>query len=227
MLYTEETVRANIRTREGKRVFFLGKGDTLTPGARDYLSRERIEIRPAEMAKMEEYVLPGGGFLKEKPEHMTHLQGNILVSKAHPRIVFRGAVDELQAQILLCQLKLPSFRAELGEMLELARRIIRCDVLEEPLQHQKLCGLTDHELREHSHRPQEYYGQIHFMPAWSDGEQILLLNRLRCGVRETERLAVAAFSDGDGKPIRTDIPQALNRMSSMVYILMIRIKKQG
>ena len=50
MLYTEEMVRANIRNREGKRVFFLGRGDTLTPGARDYLSRERIEILPGEQA---------------------------------------------------------------------------------------------------------------------------------------------------------------------------------
>ena len=35
MLYTEEAVRANIRTREGKRVFFLGSHDQLTSGARD------------------------------------------------------------------------------------------------------------------------------------------------------------------------------------------------
>ena len=48
MLYTEEAVRSNIRNREGKRVFYLGKGDTLTSEARDYLKRERIEILPAE-----------------------------------------------------------------------------------------------------------------------------------------------------------------------------------
>ena len=45
MLYNEEAVRANIRNREGKRIFYLGKGDQLTSAARDYLSRERIEIR--------------------------------------------------------------------------------------------------------------------------------------------------------------------------------------
>ena len=42
MLYTEEAVKANIRSREGKRVFFLGKNDNLTSAARDYLSRERM-----------------------------------------------------------------------------------------------------------------------------------------------------------------------------------------
>ena len=227
MLFTEETVRANIRSRDGKRVFFLGKGDTLTPGARDFLTRERIEIRSAEEAKIDTFQLLGGGYLKEKPEHMTHLQGNILVSKAHPRIGFRGAMDTLQAEILLCQLVLTGeIRRDLQQILELARRIIRCDVLEEPLPGGNLCGLKEQELRSHSHRPQEFYGQPHFMPEYGDGEAILRLNRVRCAVREAERLAVAAFCGGEGKPERADILQALNRMSSMVYILMIRVKKE-
>ena len=44
MLYDEAAVKANIRNREGKRVFVLGKHDTLTPSARDYLNRERIAV---------------------------------------------------------------------------------------------------------------------------------------------------------------------------------------
>ena len=226
MLYTEEAARANVRTRDGKRVFFLGKSDTLTPGARDFLTRERIEVRPAEEAKIGEYRLLSGGILREKPEHLTHLQGNVLVSKDHPRIAFRGAVDALQAEILLCQLEIPAMRRELGEILKLARRIMRCDVLEEPLQEEKLCGLTQQELRAHSHRPQDHYGQPHFMPEWEDGPEILRLNRLRCRVRDAERAAVAAFADENGKPARVDLLQAMNRMSSMVYILMIRWKKE-
>lgn len=35
MLYNEEAVRANIRNREGKRIFYLGKGDQLTSAARE------------------------------------------------------------------------------------------------------------------------------------------------------------------------------------------------
>ena len=60
MLYTEEAVKANIRSREGKRVFFLGKNDNLTSAARDYLSQERIEIRPAQSARPERFPLLGG-----------------------------------------------------------------------------------------------------------------------------------------------------------------------
>ena len=104
MLYTEESARANVRNRDGKRVFYLGRGDTLTPGARDFLSRERIEIRPGESAKIEEYRLLNGAVLREKPEHMTHLNGDVLVEKTHPRIRFRGTMDTLEAELLLCQL---------------------------------------------------------------------------------------------------------------------------
>lgn len=227
MLYTEETVKDNLRSREGKRVFFLGKEDRLTPGARDFLTRERVEILPAEQAKMEIFQLPNGAYLKEKPEHMTHLQGNILVPKDHPRIRFRGAMDTLEAEMMLCQLNLKELRKPLEELLGQARVLLRCEVLGEPVPEGKLCGLTPQELRAHSHRPQDYYGQPHFMPTVGDGAAIVWLNRLRCAVREAERLAVAAFRDGDGNCARPDIIRALNRMSSMVYILMIREKSGG
>ena len=225
MLYTEEQVRANIRNREGRRVFFLGKDDRLTPGARDWLQRERIQVLPAESAKIETYRLLGGGFVTEKPEYMTHLHGDVLVSKTHPRIAFRGAMDALEAELILCQLHVEAVRAELGELLELARRLIRCDVLEEAVPEGKLCGLTEAEIRTHSHRPQDFYDQPHFMPAHTDGAAVVWLNRCRCVARRAELAAVAAFRDADGVPNRVDILRALNRMSSMLYILMIRLKK--
>ena len=225
MLYTEEMVRANIRNREGMRVFFLGKSDTLTPGARNYLSRERIQILPGEMAKIETYRLLNGAVLSEKPEQMTHLRGDILVPKTHPRIRFRGAMDTLEAELLLCQLKCgEKLRDDLGEILDLARRLIRCEVMEEPVPEGKLCGLTEQEQRERSHRPQDFYGQAHFMPEAADGEMVLLLNRCRCGARAAELAAAAAFTDENGNAVRVDILRALNRMSSMIYILMIRTR---
>ena len=176
MLYTEQNVRDNIRNREGKRVFYLRDTDRLTAGARDFLRRERIEILPAEQAKPRQYVLENGAYLDEKPEHMTHLNGNVLVQKTHPRIVFRGKMDLLEAELMLCQLKVPALEKELGEILAVARHLLRCEVLDEPVSEGKLCGLTEQELRKRSHMPQDYYGQPHFMPLVADGEQILLLN---------------------------------------------------
>ena len=87
MLYNEEAVRANIRNREGKRIFYLGKGDQLTSAARDYLSRERIEIRPGEQAKQDCFPLLTGGFLTEKPEHMTHFPKRGFLVVLTPRII--------------------------------------------------------------------------------------------------------------------------------------------
>ena len=81
MLFTEENARDNLRNREGKRVFYLGKNDRLTAAARDFLARERIPILPAEEAKPERWKLLTGGYAEEKPEHMTHLYGDVLVAK--------------------------------------------------------------------------------------------------------------------------------------------------
>ena len=226
MLYNEEAVRANIRNRDGKRVFYLGKGDQLTSAARDWLTRERIPILPGEQAKPERYRLLSGGFTEEKPEHMTHLNAEVLVPKNHPRILFRGKLDTLEAELILCQLEDPDLVTPVGEVLALARQIIRCDVLEEKLHWDKLCGLTEGEQRHRSHFPQEYYGQPHFMPCTGDGMAIARLNRARCAAREAELAAVEAFSDREGNPTRPDLLKALNRMSSMLYILMVQRKSK-
>ena len=224
MLCTEEIVRANIRNRKGQRVYYLAKGDRLTSGARDYLTRERIEILSPEQARPERYRLPGGGYLEEKPEHMTHLRDDVLVLKSHPVIAFRGKLDTLQAELILGQLELPQEAKRLGEILELSRQLIRCDVMQEPVSREKLCGFTEQELRSRSQFPQEYYGTAHFMPQASDGMVIARLNRLRTCVREAELAAAAAFTDAEGNCTRPDILRAMNRMSSMVYIMMIENK---
>ena len=213
MLYTEEMVRMNIRNRDGSRVFYLAKEDTLTPGARDWLSRERVRILDAAGAKPEEYRLLNGAVLREKPEHMTHLHGDVLVHKTHPRIAFRGAMDTLEAALLMCG-------DSVREILELARRLIRCEVMDEPVGEFTLYGLTEAEQRKRSHFPQDYYGQPHFMPDFTDSAQLLQLNWARCCARSAELAAAAAFPDGQ----RTDIQKTLNRMSSMLYILMIKEK---
>lgn len=224
MLWTETAVRENLRNRDGKRVFYLASGDRLTPGARDWLARERVEILPASQARPESYHLLNGAAVLEKPEEMTHLRGDVLVPKDHPRIKFRGAMDTLEAELLVCQLNHPNVAGQVGEILELARRIIRCDVLEEVLPEGRLCGLTEGEQRQRSHRPQDFFGIPHFMPAAADGAVVLALNQCRCAARAAELAAVGAFVDRDGRAERPDILRALNRMSSMLYVLMCMTK---
>lgn len=225
MLYTKEAVQANLRNREGKRVFYLGKGDQLTSDAKDFLTRERIPILPAQQARPAQYRLACGGVMEEKPEHMTHLNGELLVPKTHPRIAFRGAIDRLEAQLLLCQSVADSWAyPRLQEALDLSRELIRCDVLETPLPEKKLDGMDAGELRSRSHRPQDYYGQPHFMPDGKDSPLLLQINLARCAARSAELAGVDAFTDREGNPTRVDILQALNRLSSYLYIIMIQLK---
>lgn len=226
MLYTEEAARANLRSRDGKRVFFLGKNDNLTSAARDFLLRERIEILPAEEAKPERYRLLGGGFTEKKPEHMTHLDGTTLVPKTHPRIVFRGKLDTLEARLIACRLEAPEFDRELGEILCFTRKLLRAEVLGEPVEEGTLCGMTEQELRRRSHFPQDSYGQPHFMPEAADGPVMAQLNLARCAAREAELAAVAAFTGPDGQVTRLDLIRAMNRLSSAIYLLMIRQKRK-
>ena len=226
MLYTATNVRDNIRNRDGNRVFYLGKGDQLTSEARDFLFRERIEILPAEKAKIEWYRTLDGGFFQEKPEDMTHLRGDILVKKDHPRILFRGAIDTLEAELLFAQME-TGMASPLQEALDAARKLIAADVLEQPVEEKTLGGMDAEQLRKRSHFPQEYYGIPHFMPQLSDGRKILLLNKCRCVARQAELQAVRAFRDGEGNCTREDIVRALNRLSSFLYLLMIEEKAKS
>lgn len=220
MLYTLENVRDNLRTRGGERVFFLGEGDTLTSAARDYLNRERIPIRPAAQAKIERFRGLDGAWYDEKPEHMTQLTGEVLVPKTHPRILFRGKLDSLESRLLLLALEEPRWKAECLELLDYVRDILKCEVLDTPLQDRRLLGRTQEELRSHSQNPQKYLGTPHFMPEPRHGITVARLNLLRTQVRETELAAAAAFPGQ-----RQDLIRGLNRLSSAVYILMLECVK--
>lgn len=229
-LFTEQAVRANIRVRDGKRVFYLGSHDQLTPSARQWLSHERVEIIPAgTLPKEQTYTTLFGGVLHEKPEHMTHLHGNVLVFKDHPRIVFRGMLDTLEAETLLCQKTAhqegyTALPAALQQVLDFVRRLIPCDVLNEPVGEVSFGGMTPGQLREHSHYPQKYYDTPHFMPDYTMPQTMLALNHLRTVVRRTELAAYRAFRTEDGAVTRDDMILALNRLSSYLWILMIQLK---
>lgn len=229
-LFTEQAVRANIRVRDGKRVFYLGSHDQLTPSARQWLSHERVEIIPAgTLPKEQTYTTLFGGVLHEKPEHMTHLYGNVLVFKDHPRIVFRGMLDTLEAETLLCQKTAhqegyTALPAALQQVLDFVRRLIPCDVLNEPVGEVSFGGMTPQQLREHSHYPQKYYDTPHFMPDYTMPQTMLSLNHLRTVVRRTELAAYRAFRTEDGAVTRDDMILALNRLSSYLWILMIQLK---
>lgn len=84
--------------------------------------------------------------------------------------------------------------------------------------------MDEKELRERSHNPKKYYQMTHFMPDYTMGNAVIRLNKIRTMVRETELAAFLAFKEADYSIKRPDIIQALNRLSSLFWILMFRVR---
>ncbi|MCG6395580.1 hypothetical protein K6U71_14345, partial [Vibrio alginolyticus] len=59
------------------------------------------------------------------------------------------------------------------------------------------------------------------------GRDAAALNLLRTKVRETEVSAARIYIDCYFQVIRPDIMQALNRLSSAVYVLMVMVVREG
>lgn len=185
-------------------------------------SSGHIECQPRYVSAVE------GGWFDSKPEHMTQLRGNRLVAKDHPRIIFRGKLDSFQSSILDVQVNADQLGnkgvvKDLDEVLTRIREIMKADVLEQPLDDNSIFGLTADMLRQFSHNPKKHFGIGHITPSYAMGRILLDLNSLRSFVREVEVAAVRAFRT-EFEVERTDIIEALNRMSSALYIMMIKEK---
>lgn len=221
--------------------YTLPAGWVLSPGAQALLRERRVKVTiPPRRAKLVSTPVPGGAVksyvnheterpLASKPEHMTQLIGNRLVSKDHPRIRFRGKLDSLQAQVVTAQVLMEErgVSAELVEQLEeilsLLRGLLRAEVLDEMPPETRLLGLTAQELREQSHDPKKYFGvEPMVLPHRSMGLAYALLNSLRTAAREGEVEAVAAFRDNT-TAAQEEILRAMNRLSSAFHILMCRV----
>ncbi|MDR2071717.1 MAG: hypothetical protein LBP81_09925 [Treponema sp.] len=170
-----------------------------------------------------------GEILETKPETLTHLRGNQLTEKDNPVIVFRGKLDKLTAMILEAQVlgkekENPAFTGELQEILAFVRSLLPAEYQGTPLGEFRVLGLSSGELRERSHHPEKYFGYTHLLMDHTIGALSLRLNLLRTAARETELAAVSAFKDEacPGKSRRPDIVEALNRLSSLFYVLMFK-----
>lgn len=215
MEYAQDAVRDNLRTQEGRRVFYLAPGDKLSREAAAYLESEGIPVLPPPAGQ---YQARDGTVLSEKPEEMTSLFGSTLVPKTHPRIAFRGKIDTLEARFLLVQKDFPGWRKPLQELLDYTRYLLKCEVLNTPAEEATLLGRSFEALRRDSQFPQNAFGIAHFMPEATDSALLLRLNDLRTEAREAE-LAAARCPD-----LPRGIGTGLNRLSSALYILMLQEK---
>ena len=247
---TEDQLRLELRNSQPD-TYLVPEGSLLTPAAREYLQQRKIKIvkegrtaapvRPNITAtgvppvpKVDQtaqtapkYVdYETGAYYFDKPEHMTQLVGNKLVPKDHPRILFRGKLDSLQASVVLDQAMIAAGGGsrklidDLSDVLAALREMMRCDVLDEEFRRETIIGLSHDELRERSHNPQKFFGiKQMVLPDYTMGRDYALLNQLRAQIREVEVAAVEAFRVGN-RYTRSDIVEELNRLSSALHIMM-------
>lgn len=193
------------------------------------LTMPEVKLAAGESAKKPKFVdYETGAYYFEKPEHMTHLYANVLVPKDHKRILFRGKLDSLEASFVLVQSMLDEtgetekLIADLLDILDSLREMMRCDALNEPFRRDLIIGLTHEELRERSHDPMKFYNiKQMVLPDYTLGKTYALLNQLRAFIRETEVVATGAFRNGKTYD-RKDIIEELNRMSSAMHIIMCK-----
>lgn len=254
-LITEQDIRKMIGDGllKEKGEFHLGKETILTPSARAYLLEKNITLTGRDYHSSEvnshgksshgeentekkrnqiEQNATGfetvfGVHLMEKPEHMTHLRGNLLVFKDHKRIILRGAIDYLESEIIIAQtvserLQKPKLTKELEEVIRFIRKLLQCEITGEPIEEFLLAGLNEKDLREQSYHPSQYFGMKHFLPTYQHGEMTAYLNKLRTLARKTEIVALKAFKAEDGTVTREDIIRAFNRLSSFFWIMMFK-----
>jgi ethanolamine utilization cobalamin adenosyltransferase len=171
-------------------------------------------------------LMDSGEVVQKKPEAYTHLRGKKLVPKNDKRIKFRGEIDSLEASFINTIVEVQGsgykeLEEDLLTLFEYVKKIMRAEVLDETLEFINFKGYSDEDVREYSHHPDKYFGVKHFIPDPKYGRIMAVINLLRTQVRRAETVCVDAFYDEDKKVVsREDIIVAMNRMSSLIYIIM-------
>ncbi len=206
--------------------FTLLGGQLLTPAAAQFLNDRRITVvKDKGVTELDYVAVEDGQKYPVKPEHMTHLIGRQLVPKDHPRIILRGLIDNFQAEVLLLQQQVNgTLSIQLQDLFKRAQAILKAEVTGVELEPCDFLGLSETEIRERSHTPQKYFGIGHLDLNAELSSEVLSLNRLRTLIRQVELAAVTAFTH-DKTVERTDILRALNRLSSVIYVMMLMVVK--
>ncbi len=196
---------------------------------------EEASARPAGSGTGRFQIAATGERLADKPEHLTHLRDDsTLVGKGHPRMLLRGKLDTLQGVLLDAQVTADEAGArglvgELGEVLELVRKMVGAEVMDRPLGPFSLAGLDPAQIRWASHHTQELYKVPFMYPSVRQGAPVAKLALARAVAREAELALYAAFPSGDAPsadaplpPEHRDLALALNRLSSAIYLMQVR-----
>ncbi len=167
--------------------------------------------------------------IEKKSDVLTWLDSNNLVPKNHPRIAFRGKLDNMISYCVLVQNEFQNFNGPdvikkyLSDLRSYMGNILRAEVKDEKIDNIFMGDFDADAIHKMSHNPLKYLGYDHIVPEINHGRWIALINYLRALVREVEVNAANLYIDSSLKVTRPDILNSLNRLSSALYVLMIMI----
>lgn len=245
---TEEKLRKLYKNGQLSELQITDK-DILTPSAKEFLNKRKIdfskkeetvktEIEKKEVEAVEEKVEKieekpkrqyrdyiTGGIYDKKPEYMTQIFGDNLVVKNHKRIILRGKFDILQAETVRYWKKYEKnqkLEADFSQAYRYVRDLFISEMVDSQFQERDVLGYDIDTLKEITHNTHKYYKTGHlFEINASYEESVIDLNCLRALSRECEIAAVDAFYK-EGKTERVDMLKALNRLSSIFYLMMLK-----
>ncbi|OAT25499.1 ethanolamine utilization ATP:cob(I)alamin adenosyltransferase [Buttiauxella ferragutiae ATCC 51602] len=245
---TEDWLRANHTLSEGSEIR-LPVDSRMTPSARELIDARHLLVKFQDdegrlFVEEQEQLLPVHGLtsepaaqvahcelckqhVQEKPDTLTHLNAQVMVAKNDPRLAFRASLDSSIATAVWLQTEFDKSAALwLADIRSLLGNIMRADALEKALPEQQIVGLSADDLHRLSHQPLKYLGHDHLVPDAAHGRDVALLNLLRTSIRESEICAAQVFIGVDYHVQKADLLQALNRLSSAIYVLMILCLKK-
>lgn len=168
-----------------------------------------------------------GQAVAHKPDALTHLDSQTLVPKNDPRIRLRGKLDSAIAYAVWAQAELDPREREsilagwLADVRSGLGNVLRAEVTGEYLAPVRMGDLDEEAIHRLSHDPLHYFGHDHIVPEASQGTTLARLNLLRVQIREAEVAAADVYIDREFNVLRPDLMQALNRLGSAVYVLML------
>ena len=247
MVLSEDILKIKYR-KEAFDVFEIEKGTLLTPSAKQFLNEKgiRLVIKDEEapvstkqnefVEETEEkiiyekpkYVGKNGECYFEKPEYMTVVDGNVLISKNSKLISLRGKIDTFLAELLLNTKEIEQSSnnkliKDIETVIKFIQNIIVAEKLDKILENQILLdSKTIKDIKEIIDNPKEYFKKGHLLEVSLNSDlTIHKLNRLRFLARELEIQAIDYFVE-DYKVNRKDLLEAFNVLSDVIYIIILK-----
>ena len=191
---------------------------------------DNIETEDKAFYEKPKYVGKNGECYFEKPEYMTVVDGNVLISKNSKLIALRGKIETFLAEVLLTgkEIELTSNNDKLirdiETVIKFVQNIMVAEKLNKILENQTFFDSKSiKDIKEIIENPKQYFKKGHLLEISLNSDlTIHRLNRLRFLARELEIQAIDYFVE-DYKVSRKDLLEAFNILSDVIYIIILKV----